>query len=44
MTRPGSTGTPSALAVFSLMNISNFDDCCTGKSPGFSPAKDAIAT
>jgi hypothetical protein len=32
----------SALAVFRLINSSNLAACCTGRSPGFSPLKDAI--
>jgi hypothetical protein len=37
--KPGGTVTPSALAVFRLMNISNVDAGCTGKPPGVSPVK-----
>ena len=30
---------PSALAVFRLRTSSTFVDCCTGRSPGFSPLR-----
>src|SRR5262245_45470562 len=33
------TSRPSALAVFRLMTSSNFVDCITGRSPGFSPLR-----
>ena len=33
------TSIPSALAVFKLITNSNFVDCTTGKSAGFSPLR-----
>src|SRR5262249_23509057 len=35
----GGTVRPSALAVFRLINNSNFVGCSTGRSPGFAPLK-----
>jgi hypothetical protein len=35
----GGTVSPSSLTVCRLMMNSNFADCCTGKSAGFSPAR-----
>jgi hypothetical protein len=35
----GGTSSPSACAVFKLMNSSIFVDCWTGRSDGFSPLR-----